>query len=615
MFEKEILKSRVLIVDDERANVMLLEQMLEEEGFTNVRSTMDPLEIKDIYAEFWPDLVLLDLKMPKMDGFQVMEQLKGIEKRGYLPVMVLTAMKSEQYCIDALKTGARDFLTKPFNPTEVMFRIHNMLEMHLLHQHIRKINHNLETKNNELTELNKHVETASKAKSNFLANMSHEIRTPLNAILGYTQILLRDKSLKEDHGSTLKIVLNSGNHLLELINDILDISKIEAGRMESHPDDFDLTLLVKDLSAMFKIRCEQKTLGWKSEGMGDSSLPVFGDEGKLRQVLINLLGNAVKFTTEGEVSFQVSRDGKDRYLFEVKDSGSGIPLESQESIFEPFRQDQEGLKKGGTGLGLAISKKQLDFMGGKLALESEPGKGSRFYFSLNLPPAHGELQTRTQRLGVVSRLAPGCKVKALVVEDNPLNRDVLTKLLRDTGVEVEEAENGKEGMDKLDAFNPDIVFLDMRMPVMDGPQTILAIQKKYGKDRFKIVAITASVLQHERQNFLNRGCHGFIGKPFRVDVLFATMAELLDVKYEYEEEPQKEAAQEKNLDFSKLKIPGDLLGRLKKAAQFGQISELRKAIGEMKEQNPDLSDLADYLKGFADKFQLNEITKSLDQIK
>ncbi|MBT5376381.1 MAG: hypothetical protein HOL15_06185, partial [Nitrospinaceae bacterium] len=288
------------------------------------------------------------------------------------------------------------------------------------------------------------AEAANLSKSTFLANMSHEIRTPMNAILGYGQILVRGGDLTSNQKEGLENINKSGNHLLGLINDILDISKIESGAMELNSSSFDLHSVIRWIASMFSIRCEEKRLTWVLKELDEVRVTVQGDEGKLKQVLINLLGNAVKFTKKGKIELTVEKGDDNFYRFEVKDDGLGIDSSALRNIFEPFRQDQAGRQEGGTGLGLAISKKHIELMGGELGVDSQLGHGSRFYFTLPLYPAEEDVIASSELTGPdVLRLAAGFNVRSLVVDDNRFNRDVLSQTLLSIGVEVDQAENGK----------------------------------------------------------------------------------------------------------------------------------------------------------------------------
>ncbi|MBI5185372.1 MAG: response regulator [Nitrospinae bacterium] len=462
----------------------------------------------------------------------------------------------------------------------------------------------------------KGAESASQAKSTFLANMSHEIRTPMNAILGYAQIMKRNPELGRELWKDLDAIERSGNHLLALINDILDISKIEAGRMELKNSDFDLTECLRDISSMFKVRCDAKGLEWRDEGIEEGGLLfVHGDEGKLRQVLINLLGNAVKFTDSGCTLLRFTPKGEERYLFESIDTGAGIPFTSRKSIFDPFQQDEQGHQKGGTGLGLAISSKQVELMGGKLEVESEPGEGSRFFFTLRLEPAKGEIMPRMEARKVV-RLAKGSRVTALVVDDNQLNRDVLSKMLSCIGVGVLEAESGLAALDLARKNAPDIVFMDYRMPGMNGDEAIRHIKLEFGK-KIKTVIVSASVYDHEREIFQKAGCDHMLPKPFRADEIFNCLADLLKVEFEYEGKETRAAMEASGTgrpDFSLIKLPADMAARLKEAAELYEITKIEKALEEIKDLGPEEAKFASCLGELVGSYNMEGVLEELNRI-
>jgi len=464
----------------------------------------------------------------------------------------------------------------------------------------------LEVKNQEL-------EVANQAKSIFLANTSHEIRTPMNAILGYTQILLDNNDLSANVKAGLKTIETSGVHLLALLNDILDITKIESGRLALRVTEFNLSELIEGISAMFAMRCQQKGLSWGVEWWqdnGDRQEPtspheqlLAGDEGKLRQALINLLGNAVKFTDAGSVTLRINLDtpaalqppakGAEsvpltahRFTFAIIDTGPGIPAAAYDKILEPFTQDTLGEKKGGTGLGLAIASQLIQLLGGELQLESQLGAGSRFCFTIEFPEARTLAVTpalMSQHAGAVKHLAEGYAVKALVVDDFKENRDVLSALLTRIGVEVKEADTGQAALEQLAAESFDIVFMDIHMPQMDGIEATRRILDAFGEAKPKLVAVSASALLSEQQQYLEAGFDDFLAKPVQVKTLYPCLARILHVKYQYDTEAN-------DIALDSVVLPPNLLRRLKEAAGFGEITHLECYLDEVRPVSPQLAE-------------------------
>jgi signal transduction histidine kinase/CheY-like chemotaxis protein len=457
------------------------------------------------------------------------------------------------------------------------------------------------------------AEAASRAKSEFLANMSHEIRTPMNAILGYSQILFRDGALHPFHRDALATIASNSDHLLHLINEILDLSKIDAGRMELTTSDFDLTALVRELTAMFHHPCEEKRLGLRVEGIDVAHTQfVRGDEGKLRQVLVNLLGNAVKFTERGRIALRIGPEG-DAWHFEVSDTGIGIPADAQEAVFKPFQQGPGASGNGGTGLGLTIARRQVELMGGSLKLRSAPGAGSAFFFTIPLPAGTARNAPNGEAVRRIERLAPGCKVRALVVDDIRENREVLSTMLAAIGCEVVLAENGRQALEAVAASRPGIVFMDMRMPEIDGLEATRRIVSDYGQLGVKVVATSASALEHQREMYLRTGCDEFVAKPFRAERIYATLRNLLGVEFEYSPAPA-DAGDANVLDLRSIVLPEDLVTRLVMAAELHSATVLKNCLREVEQTGPPGKRLAAHLREFMASYDMETIQKIVAQI-
>lgn len=383
------------------------------------------------------------------------------------------------------------------------------------------------------------AEEATRAKSRFLANMSHEIRTPLNAVLGYSQLLMTDTQLSAQQHERMNAILNAGQRLLHLINDILDLSKIEAGALHFRQDYFDLRQELNDILAIMRTKATTKGLTLNHDIQLPTPSIIKNDRQKIGQIILNLLGNAIKFTSSGEVKLNVHMDSKG-IAFTIIDTGPGIAAHELQLLFTAFKQGKSGEESGGTGLGLVISKHIAESLGGELTLDSEPGRGTRAHLRL---PLSIEYNTEIDQapLVVKAKLAEGSHCQVLVVEDDPASRDLLVNLLRDMGCIVYEASNGHQGLMQATQQKPDIIFTDIRMPELSGTDMLKELRKTYAKEKLPVIAVSASSLEHERNFYLGEGFHEFIGKPYQFRDIYAALHKFTGVQF-LEVEPSKTTA-------------------------------------------------------------------------
>ncbi len=444
-------------------------------------------------------------------------------------------------------------------------------QLQISREQLENYSHKLEQKAQEAL-------AANRAKSAFLANMSHELRTPLSAILGFTQLMTRDRTLNSAQLENLAIISRSGEHLLTLINDVLSMSKIEAGRITLDENSFNLHSLLDSLASMFAIKAQAKGLELIFERSQDLPNYLYADESKLRQVLINFLGNAIKFTETGKVILRASVicglipiNGEYLTLhFEVEDTGMGIEAHELEKLFNPFVQTQTGQKSHqGTGLGLSISQQFARLMSGEIALKSTPSQGTVFYFDVPVKKEQilEEVESKPQTRAI--SLAPNQPIyRILVVEDKSENRQLLVKLLTSFGFEVREAENGQVGVNICQTWNPHLIWMDMRMPVMDGYQATKQIKSQLNGRSTVIIALTASAFDEERSLVLSAGCDDFVCKPFLEAAILEKMAKYLGVRYLYEDsQPQPKETASYVLKGESLKVmPPEWIEQLHQAA-------------------------------------------------
>ena len=432
----------------------------------------------------------------------------------------------------------------------------------------------------ELKKATEEAIVANLSKSTFLANMSHEIRTPMNAILGYSQLLQEDENLTTSQQESLKTINKSGEHLLALINDILDMSKIEAGRVQLNNDSFSFINLLTEISQLFKHKTSSKGLQFDiSVGLNVPKL-ICADESKIRQVIINLISNAIKFTHTGYVKVLVENINETALKLIVKDSGSGIALEEQKAIFKPFEQAKSsGENKGGTGLGLAICKKYSILMGGDITVTSELGVGSIFEFSFSFLPtevAHTQEEKKVQKIASLVPEMVGTKIA--IVDDRFENRDILYKKLQPLGFKIKMAENGLEAVELYQNWKPDIVLMDIVMPVMNGVEATKQILNSAKGHDVKIFVVSASALESEQQEVMDIGATVFIKKPVIFDTLLNELQQKANIKFTYCNES---SVKSEKIVGTTLDVPLLLKAKLINAAEEGDFEKLQELQNEL----------------------------------
>ncbi|NEQ43909.1 MAG: response regulator [Leptolyngbya sp. SIOISBB] len=432
------------------------------------------------------------------------------------------------------------------------------------------------------------ADSANKAKSEFLANMSHELRTPLNGILGYAQILGRTENLSGRGKTGLKIIYQCGDHLLTLINDILDISKIEAHKMELFHQGFDFTSFLQSVVEICRVRADQKGIAFLYEADHELPKQIVSDERRLRQVLINLLGNAVKFTDVGEVVLRVSlmerdiKTGLNRLRFEIQDTGVGMHPEQIHKVCLPFEQVGDySLREGGTGLGLAISSQIVHMMGSHLEIESEVGVGSQFSFTAEFLEERGQYRPSLSQSGRRIIGYDGPEQTILIVDDRWENRSVMVDLLKPLGFRMLEAKNGEAGLSQAIASRPNLIIVDLLMPVMNGFELLARLSHHRDLHTAPKIVSSASVFETDRQKSLAAGAVAFLPEPIQTEELLALVKQHLQLKWVYGQPLPVEDPHETSVDQVTASPPAEILAELREFVRKGDLDALIQAAQQL----------------------------------
>lgn len=475
------------------------------------------------------------------------------------------------------------------------------------------------------------AEIANRTKSAFLANMSHELRTPLNAIIGFSQLMRRDPDFSAEQKENLSIINRSGEYLLELINDVLELSKIEAAKSSVMEEVFDIHATLDSLEEMVRLRAEKKNIQLLVTRHESVPHYIKSDEKKLRQILLNLLGNAVKFTEKGQIVLRIGTENHKMVnegdvfslRFEIEDTGPGIPLTDRERLFEAFTQAEGGLRKQeGTGLGLSICRQFVRQLGGEINVESIAGKGSIFTFTIRVCAASATgvkpHETTRKVVGIKAKDTDtrNGQYRIVIVDDHHENRVLLRMLIEQVGFSVKEAENGLQAVEINEFWKPHLLWMDMRMPEMDGYEATRRIRERGSDQQPVVIALTASAFEEDRQKVLAAGCDDFVRRPFHEYEIFEKMRQHLGVEYVYESGPQSEGAKVKVNGISResicraiLALPENRVKDLRSAAELSDMEKIDQVVAKISETD---TNLAQVLKGYVESFQYDKILNLLD---
>ncbi|MBL1211039.1 GAF domain-containing protein [Geminocystis sp. GBBB08] len=529
------------------------------------------------------------------------EMLEALEIQAYMIAPIFDREKLWGLLATYQNSNPRHWLPHEIN---LIKRIGEQLGVAVQHAHLLQ----------ELATTSEKAQTANKAKSEFLANMSHELRTPLNAILGFTNLFNRDSTLNSKQKDYLSIIKRSGEHLLTLLNDVLEMSKIEAGKIILNTNDFDLHFLLQNLKEMFELKAQLK--GLKLNFYCADNVPQFihGDESKLRQVLINLLSNGIKFTEKGEVNLHSNFLKDDdvsfpQINFTVQDTGLGIDEKEISILFDAFVQTATGRKsQEGTGLGLPISKKFIELMGGEITVRSKVNQGSIFQFSIPIQLVENIEINPIKLNKIIGFSGIEEEYRILIVDDKLESRLILLNMLSEIGFAIKEAENGQQAVSLWETWQPHLIWMDMRMPLLNGDEATKIIRQQEENKNFttKIIALTANVFDNERCQLLQAGCDDFVAKPFPEEIIYEKIAQHLGITFTYQLDSLMDSTMEEEYQYQLKQMNQEWLAKLHQSALTARENQLKTLVTEIETEYPKL---AEYLFDLIKKLLFDKITE------